>query len=721
MKEEIDIDITGNYGSALDELIKDFKTLKADTAAFQNAAVDSMDKIAKRVKSINLIDMHQGFQNVSAELTNLSVAGLDFNSSMGDLQAITGLTGSDLDNLGQKARNNAKEFGGNAAKSLESYKLLLSQLTPELAKQPAALDAMARNVSILSKTMGGDTIAATEVLTTAMNQYGVSMDDPVAAAAEMTNMMNIMAAAAKEGSAELPVIKQAIENVGGQAKLSGLEFAEMNSAIQALDKAGKKGAEGGTALRSILTKLGQGRFLPEKTAEELRKAGIDVSALADKNVSFTDKMRMLQPVLAKDSELINTLFGEYGQAAASLITTADAQDAMTKATTGTNTAVEQSKAIMETHAEKVSRMQASIEDAKISFFEATGGMTAYLGPVTEILKTVSAFAPVYSAAKTAILAVATAEGRAAIMSSASKAASIASTIATKAVTAAQWLWNAALSANPIGLVIGAVVALSAAVYAVSKAFGSSTLAEQANAAVKARVIEKTAEESAEVHILFERLRNAKKGTDEYSNTLKDLDEKYPGIIKKYQLHKGELEGINRAENDLIKSIQARAEIETNMELYKESQLKRKKLQSEGPSGLAYVVNATGGGKSMHEAEILAAKALEDEYFNKVLKDQKKLDKERRKSVKASGDGTAVDTGSVESAPSPLVTSGGYGSKKTPGVTQGAGEVKVINVHIDHLGGDITLNSTTVTENLAQLRKMFNEMFVSAVRDFEVAM
>ena len=38
---------------------------------------------------------------------------------------------------------------------------------------------MGDNIAILSKTMGGDATAAAEVLTTAMNQYGVSLADPM--------------------------------------------------------------------------------------------------------------------------------------------------------------------------------------------------------------------------------------------------------------------------------------------------------------------------------------------------------------------------------------------------------------------------------------------------------------------------------------------------------------------------------------------------------------
>ena len=47
------------------------------------------------------------------------------------------------------------------------------------------------------------------------------------------------------------------------AKAAGVSFAETNAAIQVLDKAGKKGSEGGVALRNVMSTLAQGRFLPK--------------------------------------------------------------------------------------------------------------------------------------------------------------------------------------------------------------------------------------------------------------------------------------------------------------------------------------------------------------------------------------------------------------------------------------------------------------------------
>lgn len=50
-----------------------------------------------------------------------------------------------------------------------------------------------------------------------------------------------------------------------------------------------------------------------------------------------------------------------------------------------------------------------------------------------------------------------------IVSGAQKVAMLATAVATNAVAAAQWLWNAAMSANPIGLIIIGIVALVVAI------------------------------------------------------------------------------------------------------------------------------------------------------------------------------------------------------------------------------------------------------------------
>lgn len=254
-----------------------------------------LGNLAKKLTVLDLVADSVGKMNEA--VNSFSSAGIALDSQMHDLSAVAGVTSEGLKQIEGYARSSARAFGSDAGTVVEGYKLLLSQLTPELGKCPEALKAMGDAIQTTRKLMGGDGTAAAEVLTTAMNQYGVSLDDPMEASRKMAEMMNTMAAASQAGSAELPAIKSALEQCGMAAKSANVSFEETNAAIQVLDKAGKKGAEGGVALRNTLAILSQGRFLPKDTQEELKKAGIDVLALGDKSKSLKERLEMLKPVL----------------------------------------------------------------------------------------------------------------------------------------------------------------------------------------------------------------------------------------------------------------------------------------------------------------------------------------------------------------------------------------------------------------------------------------
>lgn len=358
--------IQGNAAASASEITQNVTTLNSEIKNSLNIFKDWAGKLTI------FNQVAQGLQAFSSGLKETLAPGAALNASLSDLSAISGVTGEGLKTIETYARDAATVFGGSAAQSVESYKLLLSQLSPELAKTPAALKAMGDNIATLSKTMGGDTTAAAEVLTTAMNQYGVSLADPMEASRKMAEMMNVMAAAGKEGSAELPTIKSALEQCGMAAKAAGVSFEETNAAIQVLDKAGKKGAEGGVALRNVMAILATGRFLPKDVREELTAAGVDIDTLTDKSLSLTERLRPLQGVM-DDTALLTKLFGrENSNAALALIQGIPEVDRYTEAISGTNTAFEQAGIIMDSYNERQARIQAVFDDLKISLFNFFG-------------------------------------------------------------------------------------------------------------------------------------------------------------------------------------------------------------------------------------------------------------------------------------------------------------------------------------------------------------
>lgn len=337
------------------------------------------------------------FQNVADGFSQLSGAGIKLDSQMHDLSAVAGVAGEGLKQIEGFARQSAKAFGTDAAVAVEGYKLLLSQLSPELGKYPEALNAMGDCIQTTSKLMRGDGVAAAEVLTTAMNQYGVSLEDPTAASEEMARMMNAMAAAGQAGSAELPAISAALQQCGMAAKAANVSFEETNAAIQVLDKAGKKASEGGVALRNVLGQLSKGRFIEKAAREELEAAGIDVIALGDNSKSLQERLEMLKPLL-NDSALLSKFFGvENANAARALIQGTDQLQGFTEAVTGTNSATEQAAIVMDSYAERQARVNQQFEDLKISIFQATGDFSLWCGVLTSALVPFAQLAPLLTA------------------------------------------------------------------------------------------------------------------------------------------------------------------------------------------------------------------------------------------------------------------------------------------------------------------------------------
>jgi len=440
--------------TSIHKLDKGLDKVNKHTKTLANNFSKAMAKINTSLGTIKLNSFIQNIQSASQGLDSLNAPGLKLGSSLADLSAITDVTGDGLKKIEGYARDSAKTFGGDAAAGVESYKLILSQLSPEIAKVPEALKNMGTHANTLAKTMGGDIGAATEVLSTAMNQYQVSTQDPIKASKEMGIMMNIMAAGAKEGSAELPQIKAALEQSGMAAKTAGVHFAETNGYIQLLDKAGKKGSEGGVALRNVMASLSQGRFLPKDVQKELQLAGVDISTLTDKSLSLSDRLKPLRSIM-HDQALVTKMFGkENSNAAIAMISGISEAERLTDAIQGTNTAYEQAAIVMDSQAEKNARLKARVDDLKISLFNATGGAMGYASVLGDMAFDVSNLLPLFSGFGKMIGFVANQEKVMALWTNIVSGA-------TSVWAGVQWTLNAALT--QIFIIPAVILAIAAAI------------------------------------------------------------------------------------------------------------------------------------------------------------------------------------------------------------------------------------------------------------------
>jgi phage tail tape measure protein, TP901 family len=435
------------------------ETLHEAQANVQRATEGMRQSWQSLVSNLRPIDWQaatEGFQRLTGLFSASAQVGADYEKALLDVAAITGITGDDLDNLGDKARNLAKEFGGSASDNLATFQTILSRLGPQIGESDEALAKMGSYANTLAKTMGGDVVGATDALTTSMLQFKVNLDDPIAATGEMERMMNVMAAGAKEGAAEVPQIAQALVQAGGAAKLSNVSFEETNAALQALAQSGKYGAEAGVGLRNVLIKMNAPSALSKEATNMLAAYGVNMQKVSDTTVPFAERLKELQKI-GQNTDVLAAVFGaENIQAAQGLINTADAQAELTQQISGTNVATEQASIVMSGWSEWLGRCKAWLDDLKIgsfSFTKVLGVVGDSLGGVVSVLgdmgSAYSGFAPVLKGVGTWLRQTVVAQKLLVVW--------------TKVVTAVQWLWNAAMTANPIGIIIVAIGALVAGI------------------------------------------------------------------------------------------------------------------------------------------------------------------------------------------------------------------------------------------------------------------
>lgn len=271
--------------------------------AFQGAE-NSINNIGKRLKAM------AGFAAFAAAgvvIASTAKKIAEFEKSISDLSAITGATGKDLDRLTEASKRIGQTTTLSASQAAEAFKLMASA-KPDLLDNLDALEATTLASVTLAEAAGLELGPATKALGEALNQFGAGAD-------QATKFIDILAQGARLGSSEISSTSEALVNAGTVAKLAGLSFAETNAAIQGFAKAGIKGSDAGTKLRSVLVKLqnqANDQFNPavvgiNDALDNLAEANLTVTELT---ALFGEKQIVSAQVMLQNRDTIRNLSNE---------------------------------------------------------------------------------------------------------------------------------------------------------------------------------------------------------------------------------------------------------------------------------------------------------------------------------------------------------------------------------------------------------------------------
>ena len=392
-----------------------------------------------------------------------------YDAAMRSVQAKTGATGADLDKLSEQAREMGRTTVHSATEAARGQ-AFLAQAGFETHEILEALPA-----TLALATAGElDLASAADIASNVLSGFRMETD-------QTGRVANVLALAASKTNTSVSQLGAALAKAAPSAAAAGWSLEETTAAIGKLSDAGIQGEEAGTALKTMMARLAIDGGPAEKL---MAKMGITVKDTAGKMLPLNDILMELEPH-ADDVGLQMELLGTRG-GNAGLVLGAVAQDAreLTGELKNVNDDARKMADIMGGGLwGAIKKIQSIVESAYISLgerfgpaVEKTANLFAKLpAPIQEVIVVVGSLA---GAMGGLMLIMPQAFG--AIVQLPGKMIALAKSL--KIVTAAQWLYNAALTANPIGLVVTAVALLAGGLYLLWKRYKSLQETYDASAA-----------------------------------------------------------------------------------------------------------------------------------------------------------------------------------------------------------------------------------------------
>lgn len=375
-----------------------------------------------------------------------SEAAAQFETSTAMVATIADTSQKSLSDISKEVRTYSNETGEAASDMAEAtYQAISASVN--------TADAASFAGTATKLAVGGFTSATTavDVLTTAINAYGL-------AASDATQLSDYLITTQNLGKTSVDQLAQSVGNVIPLASAYNVQMDNLSSAYAVLTANGIATAESGTYLKSMLNELGDtGSDVSEVL---LNSTGKTFAQLMEQGYSLGDVMAMLGDAVDGDSTAFNALWSssEAGIGALSLFNAgADKYNSVLDSMRTSAGATEKAYSTMaDTTDKSKQRMENSFNNLKISVGDVLNpALTQVYEGFTNVFAGMSDFVDEHPAVVAAISAIAVGVGG---FTGALAAYNIATT-AAKFVTEA---FTATLAANPFVLAAAGIVAVTAA-------------------------------------------------------------------------------------------------------------------------------------------------------------------------------------------------------------------------------------------------------------------
>lgn len=485
----------GTTGKSTKDLIKDQQQMAAAADKARAAQASLQKTLGQMEANQSRRDELRGQMLDAAALAAAFAAPIkmaaDFEQQMANVGAKGNATKEELAQLTKTARQlgaTTSFSASQAGQGMEYLAMAGFKTTQIIEAMPGMLNLAAAANTDLGRTA--------DIASDILSGFGLQ-------AADMSRVADVLAKTTTTSNTNLEMLGDTMKYVGPVAKAAGMSLEEASAMAGLLANVGIKSSQAGTTLRSMLLRLSAPAG---KASEVLKQLGVETR---DVNGDARNMVEILGDVAratedmgsAERLEALKNIFGEEPAAGMAELIAQGGADGIAKylevIESSSGTAAKIAADINATVKGQFRQLASATESLAISIgnilLPVVGAVTKIMTKTAQVLDSFTqqfptlskvlvigvaglmalkvaaiAFGYAFTFVKGAVLSVTAALKLARVAWLLNSGAIVANTttskaaiVMSKALAAAQWLVNAAMTANPIGLVIAAIVALIA--------------------------------------------------------------------------------------------------------------------------------------------------------------------------------------------------------------------------------------------------------------------
>lgn len=368
-----------NYEAAVAKTESQLNNYEAELKDCENGTgrfskeLDTADKSARKASdgftvmkgalaSLVADGIRAAINGVKELATSTLQAGVSFDKSMSQVQAVSGATGDELDDL----RDKAKEMGSTTAFTASEAADAMNYMAMAGWKTEDMLNGI-DGVMNLAAASGEDLATTSDIVTDALTAMGYKAGDA-------GQLADVMAAASSNANTNVAMMGQTFQYAAPIIGSLGYSMEDTAVAIGLMANAGIKGEKAGTALRSTLSRLSAP---PKACAEAMQTLGISMTDSEGKMKSFNEIMGDLRKSFSGLSETQQTQYAKAiagQQAMSGLLAIVNAApedfDKLTKAVENSNGAAkDMADTMLDNLGGDITLLKSAFEGLQLEIFE----------------------------------------------------------------------------------------------------------------------------------------------------------------------------------------------------------------------------------------------------------------------------------------------------------------------------------------------------------------